>query len=82
MLEVLKKATEPERHQRPKIDEIRLALGLLRESVSDKLSIVFTITPNFQQNLLEKIPGSHPLKIKRYLEGASHFLFSQQRLAH
>ncbi|MBD2773220.1 serine/threonine-protein kinase [Iningainema tapete] len=69
LIEVLKRATDELRENRPKIDEIRKALGDLKEDLSEKLNVVFSLTPTLKNEIsvLNKYDGQS-LRIKRDVE--------------
>jgi len=69
LIDVLRRATEVERENRPKIDEIRKVLASLKSEVSEKLTIVFGITSALKRKISDfNQLDSHPLKVKKYIE--------------
>jgi serine/threonine protein kinase len=67
--EVLRRATDVVRENRPKIDEIRKVLSSIKKDLSNKLTIVFSLTPQLKKKIsdLNKY-DEHSLKIKRDVE--------------
>ncbi|MBK1990962.1 serine/threonine protein kinase, partial [Sphaerospermopsis aphanizomenoides BCCUSP55] len=48
LVNILKKATDKDRENRPKLDEIRKIIANLKEELSEKITVIFSITPQFQ----------------------------------
>ena len=69
LIEVLRRATDKNRENRPKIDEIRKYLSRIKEDVSDKLTVVFSLTTRLKEEIsnLSNCNGQG-LKIKRDVE--------------
>jgi serine/threonine protein kinase len=69
LVNVLKKATDEVREHRPKIDEIRKHFGTIKDSLSEKLSVVFGLTPKLKEkiSILNSFDGQS-LRIKRDVE--------------
>lgn len=69
VVNILKKATDKDRENRPKIDEIRKVIANLKEDFSEKMTVVFSITPQFQEQISEKYKfQQQPLKIKNHID--------------
>lgn len=69
LIEVLRRATDKNRENRPKIDEIRKYLSRVKEDISDKLTVVFSLTSRLKEKIsnLSNCNGQG-LKIKRDVE--------------
>ncbi|HYW20995.1 MAG TPA: AAA domain-containing protein [Nodularia sp. (in: cyanobacteria)] len=67
--DILKKATDKDRQNRPKIDEISKVIANLKEELSDKMTITFSITPKLQEQISDQYKfQQQPLKIKNYID--------------
>ncbi|MBD2385479.1 serine/threonine-protein kinase [Cylindrospermum sp. FACHB-282] len=69
LIEVLKRATDANRENRPKIDKIRKPLESIKDDLSAKLTVVFSLTSNLKDKIsdLNKYDGQS-LKVKRDVE--------------
>lgn len=69
IIDIFKKATDKDREKRPKIDEIRKAIANLKEDLSERIRVTFSITDSFQKQISNKCNFQQQLvKIKRYIE--------------
>ncbi|MGF1987934.1 MAG: AAA domain-containing protein [Nostoc sp. ZfuVER08] len=69
LIEVLTRGTDEIRDKRPKIDEIRVALTRIQDDISDKLTVLFSVT----RKLKDEVSNSNKydglsLKVKRHIE--------------
>ncbi|MBS0017975.1 MAG: protein kinase, partial [Arthrospira sp. SH-MAG29] len=69
LINVFKQATDKDRQNRPKLDQLRQVVANCQEELTEITTIVFTITPKLQEkiNIKNNYQGQ-PVKIKRYLE--------------
>ena len=69
LIEILKKSTDKERENRPKLDELRKVIADFQEELAEATSIVFNITSKLQQKIdrINNYQGQS-VKIKRNLE--------------
>jgi superfamily I DNA and/or RNA helicase len=67
--EILMRATDVARENRPRIDEIRKVISSLKEDLSNKLSVFFSLTDSLKEKIikLNKYEGM-PFKVKTYVE--------------
>jgi len=69
VIHILKKATDKDRENRPKLDEIRKSISSLKEELAEKISILFSLTNTFQEQISNKYKlQKDPLKIKNHIE--------------
>lgn len=69
LIDILKKATDKDRETRPKIDRIRQAIANLKEELSERMVVVFSITPKFKEQILSKYNlQQQVVKIKKHIE--------------
>lgn len=59
----------PNREKRPKIDEIRKSIANLKEDLSERMTVVFSLTNSFQEQISNKYNlQKQVLKIKRHID--------------
>lgn len=69
LVDILKKATDKDRGNRPKLDEIRKEIANLKEELSEKMAVTFSITSDFQKKISDKYKfQQQPVKIKNHID--------------
>jgi len=69
VLSILKLATDKDREKRPKLDEIRKSISILREELTENTSVVFSLTSSLQEQISNRYKlQQDPLKIKNHIE--------------
>lgn len=69
LIELLKKATDKDRETRPKLDQIRKEIANLRQELSERMVILFSITPKLQEQISNKYNlQQQSVKIKKHIE--------------
>ncbi|MEG4323763.1 AAA domain-containing protein [Microcoleus sp. AT3-A2] len=71
LIDILKKATDKDRdrEKRPKIDEIRKAIANLKEELSERMVVLFSITPKLKEQISSKYNlQQQSVKIKKHIE--------------
>lgn len=67
--DIFRKATHKDREKRPKIDEIRKSIANLKEDLSERMTVVFSLTNSFQEQISNKYNlQKQVLKIKRHID--------------
>lgn len=68
-IEILKRATDKERDYRPKLDEIRKIIAALKDELSERIPVVFSITSDLQKRITDKNNYQGKiLKVKKHIE--------------
>ena len=69
LIEILKKATDKDRGTRPKIDRIRKEIANLKEELSERMVVLFSITPKLKEKISSKYNlQQQSVKIKKHIE--------------
>jgi superfamily I DNA and/or RNA helicase len=68
-IKILKRATDKERDYRPKLDEIRKIIAALKDELSERIPVVFSITSDLQRQITDKNNyQGQILKVKKHIE--------------
>jgi len=67
--QVLKRAINEKREERPRIDELRKVFSILKEELSEKLPVIFRVTDSLKKKIsdLNRLENQ-PFKLKIYLQ--------------
>ncbi|MEG3857565.1 AAA domain-containing protein [Microcoleus sp. herbarium12] len=69
LIDLFQKATDKDREKRPKIDEIRKAIANLKEELAERMTVKFSLTSSFQEQISNKYNFQKQIvKIKRHIE--------------